>query len=527
MNGGVKAALLISCTGIGGCAAETNSVEVRPIANPSAVLSRGGDAVAVARGQLMLGNVGLALEGFRKAQRENPANAAALAGLGDCYVEMSRFDLAQSNYEAALALAPHDRTLLLGLAAVFERGGQRLRAIAVRAEANAAVRPAPVVTNVAMKATSTAASATAGANRALKATAALNAAAALKTEASRAAAAKVAAKSARQSARSVDLASEATLHPPPVKVAAKATRQSAPAATNLLASTQPAPPVGRAVAKTGDDPAPVVANVAAKIAPLPARAATNLLAKAPVQAPPVAPEVLAEMHVATAPPVVAAVVVPAPQPTKIPAPSIGSITVELPPARPVHRLEAKSPVLADSQLDYEEPVPSSSVTVALPPARPARPLKPERRADYAPVTLEAPAPRLERLSSGEVALVTTGKSIWNKPQNLLAAASSVRWVALARPGTRPNIQILNAARSQGLAASARAVLLDRGWRKLAIGDAPAVQAKSVVLYPKGREKLGKSLAAQFGVSARAVERDVLVLVLGRDSVDRVAGRRKS
>jgi hypothetical protein len=49
----------------------------------------------------------------------------------------------------------------------------------------------------------------------------------------------------------------------------------------------------------------------------------------------------------------------------------------------------------------------------------------------------------------------------------------------------------------------------------------------VVLYPKGREKLGKSLAAQFGVAARMVERDVLVLVLGRDAADRIAGPHKS
>ncbi|WP_155265263.1 hypothetical protein, partial [Sphingomonas segetis] len=61
MNGGVKAALLISCVGACGCSAGTSSVEVRPIANPSAALARGGDAIAVARGQLVLGNVGLAL----------------------------------------------------------------------------------------------------------------------------------------------------------------------------------------------------------------------------------------------------------------------------------------------------------------------------------------------------------------------------------------------------------------------------------------------------------------------------------
>src|SRR5690242_12841925 len=124
MNPGGKAALLISSVALGGCAAGTNPVKVRAIADPSAVISRGTDAVAVARGQLMLGNVGLALEAFRKAQRANPSDTAALSGIGDCYAAMGRFDIAQSNYEAALALAPHDKMLLLGLAAIFESQGK-------------------------------------------------------------------------------------------------------------------------------------------------------------------------------------------------------------------------------------------------------------------------------------------------------------------------------------------------------------------------------------------------------------------
>ena len=433
MNRGVKAALLISCAGVCGCSAGTSGVEVRPIANSSAALARGGDAIAVARGQLMLGNVGLALEGFRKAQRDNPANPAALAGIGDCYLAMSRFDLAQSSYEAALALAPHDRTLLLGLGAVFERAGQPLRAMAVRAEANAIAPPAPAVTHVA-----------------------------------------------------------------------------------AAAPAEPAPVVLDAVAMAPERPARAATNVIATV-PQPTIATTLVVAKA------AAPAAAASATVAEEPALPARVE----QAVKMHAPSIGSDTVELPPARPAHRLEAQAPELASSQLDYQDQVPASSVTVALPPARPAPVAKREAAAEHAPMMAQSLSPRLERLSSGEVALVTTGKPIWNRPQNLLAAASSVRWVALARPGTRPNIQILNAARSQGLAASARAVLLDRGWRKLDIGDAPAIQAKSVVLYPKGREKLGKSLAAQFGVAARMVERDVLVLVLGRDAADRIAGPHKS
>src|SRR3954453_12731724 len=101
MNGGGKAAVFMSCAALSCCTAGTAELKVRPIADPSAAFRNGGDAVALARGQLMLGNAGLALEGFRTAQRANPNNPAALAGIGDCYTSMGRLDLAQSNYETA------------------------------------------------------------------------------------------------------------------------------------------------------------------------------------------------------------------------------------------------------------------------------------------------------------------------------------------------------------------------------------------------------------------------------------------
>jgi hypothetical protein len=318
---------------------------------------------------------------------------------------------------------------------------------------------------------------------------------------------------------------------PALNLSADAPSLPAPVVTNLLTkAAQPAPVEMNLVAEAAPQRPLPRPNLAAEAPSLPAPVVTNLLTKA---AQPASVEIsLVAEAVAEAPPAVTAVpqqrdlpIVPAAQPVKIPAPSIGSITVELPPARPAHHVDTQAPVLAEARFEYDQ-VPSPSVTVPLPPARPVPAPVRDSRAERA-VMATGPAPRLERLSTGEVALVTTGKPIWNRPQNLLAAASSVRWVALAQPGSRPTIQVLNAARSEGLAASARAVLLDRGWRKLAIGDAPVVEAKSVVLYPKGREKLGKSLAAQFGVAARMVERDVLVLVLGRDAVDRVSGQRKS
>ena len=455
MNGGTKAALLVSCLTIVGCSAGTSMVKVRAIADPSAVLSRGGDEVAVARGQLLLGNVGLALEGFRKAQRANPSDPAAPQGIGDCYAAMSRFDLAQSNYEAALALAPHDRGLLLGLADIFDREGKPALAIAARAEATIVPQAAPA-------------------------------------PASRVAPAEVRAvapphpAAAPQATRAVQVAASR-----PVAVTTKTVEQPRPSVGSITVELPAARPVAMEAPAAPSKPQP---------GPATSEPAEMAAAYALPPAPPVA---FAEqpLTAASAPP------------------SIGSITVELPEATPAKHLAAQPPAQPVPQSE-PEPVVASAVTVPLPPA--PRPLEPQLPREPSPATVEAVAPRLERLSSGEVALVTTDKPLWPSSKKVrTASASSVRWVALNSASDRPNVRILNAARSQGLAASARTVLLNRGWRKIAVGDAPATLHKSVVLYPKSRKTLGRRLAAQFGVSAQMAERDDVVLVLGRDSVDRI------
>jgi hypothetical protein len=89
------------------------------------------------------------------------------------------------------------------------------------------------------------------------------------------------------------------------------------------------------------------------------------------------------------------------------------------------------------------------------------------------------------------------------------------------------VQVLNAARSDGLAGSARNVLFGRGWRSVAIGNAGAARRTSVVFYPRERAKLGRRLAAQFGVRAQMVDSDGVVLVLGRDAIGRIASQRRS
>jgi Tfp pilus assembly protein PilF len=485
MNGGVKAALLVSCLSFAGCTTATKEVKVRAIPDPAAALSRGGDLTSLARGELLIGNVGLALEGFRKAQRAYPTDAAPLAGIGDCYAAMGRFDIAQSSYESALALAPNDRRLLLALADIFDHEGQPLKAMAARADADRALQTAP--------ATAVASAPSTHVTPAVRATAAV------------------------ERPRQIVAVQSAT-HAKPIALAP---------ALQAIAHVAPRVPTAAPLIAKAD---PVAQP---KAAPPVARAATEV--KAAVVPKP-SPAQLAEqadipMHV-----------------------SAGSITVELPPARPVAHVEARmtapalppieeavlvAPTVAPIQearvaaaplRPVAEPqVLASSVTVALPPARPAAPKRPAPVDNQPAAIVQATGPRLERLSRGEVALVTTGKPLWRAQGDIrMAPASGVRWAALTRsPDSRPNVQVLNAARTQGIAGSARTVLLNRGWRRIDVGDAPATREKSVVLYSRNRAKLGKSLAAQFGVASRMVERDGLVLVLGRDAVDRVPGQRKS
>jgi hypothetical protein len=494
MNRGGKASLLISYMAMCGCTAAAPDVKVRAIANPSADISRSGDAVAVARGQLLLGNVGLALEAFRKAQRDDPADPAVLAGIGDCYSAMSRFDLAQTNYEAALALAPHDRKLLLGLAAIYEREGKSARAMVVRAEADTALQAAT-------------------------------------------AAGSAVAQAGPAAPKRVEMAAAARVASPPTPVAIP--KPSIGSITVELPEARPAPHLDSHAPRPSApdlDLAPV-APVAVASAPLATQdlqsvtlvALNSITVDLPAPAPagrlethdvPRAPELL---FADAEPAAVAPAPLPAPADRPVSKPVFGSVAVEL-PARPAESLEARGvPQPVQQIVQIAEALPST-VPVPVSPAAPVpAPLPPrEDRRDVA-VAL-APAPRLERLSRGEVALVTTGKPLWKTPGNVqMASATGVRWVALEGSRDRPNVRILNAARSQGLAASARTVLFDRGWRKIAVGDAPDALRKSVVLYPKGREQLGRRLARQFGVSAQMAERDDVVLILGRDSIRRIGG----
>ena len=71
--------------------AATSELKVRPIKQPLAE-GRQPANVRVAEGnaQLALGNVGLAIEAYRKALREQPDNVEAMVGLATCYDRMGR-----------------------------------------------------------------------------------------------------------------------------------------------------------------------------------------------------------------------------------------------------------------------------------------------------------------------------------------------------------------------------------------------------------------------------------------------------
>jgi len=419
MARGTKAALLISCVALASCSAG-NAIKVRAAADP--VMLSKGDAIGVARAQLMLGNVGLALEGFRKALRDNPSDTVALAGIGDCYASMNRYDLAQSDYEQALALLPRDPSLLRGIARIFDQEGQHAKAILAQAEAAAAVA------------------------------------------------------------------------------------QQAPPQRPMIASV----PVGRAVSL----------NTA------------------------VVGSVTVELPTATPTPRVAEHMIEAAQATIVPA---ATEKTSLPQqvefqALPVSRTDghiaavSSAPTVASveepkSRSVPQSPAPNQIAALLLSEADPASGQSPPAHTSFATmgrVGVPPSQPRLERLSRGEVELITTLTPIWRQPSNRgPSAETAVAWVPLvpAPPGT--NVQILNAARKQGLAVSARSLLVNRGWRKIAVGDAPALQHRSIVLYPASQTRIGRSLAAQFGIGSRVVKGKAVVLILGRDAISRIGGRRTS
>ena len=303
---------------VASCTSPQPDIKVRAAASLPSV-----EGLGEAKGQLALGNVGLALEGFRNVLRDNPGNIEAAVGIAHCYEQMGRFDLSRKWFETALASAPENAAVLVDFADSLQGQGKLSEAAAVRAEV--------------------------------------------------------------------------------AKIAS--------------ANASEAPPVTA-------EAAPVVA--------------------------------LGE--------------------------AAQSVTIALPPPAP------------------------SEPTIAAPDRRP--------RAKIASSDSGPAGPRLERLSLGEVALITRPGPVWTgQLVDSSSTSATFRWVEI-----RPVARLLNAARVEGLAARTRGKLVARGWKGIAIGDAPAVRSKTLVLYPEYRRKMALKLAAQFGFKhLQSFSGSEIVVLLGRDA----------
>ncbi len=281
-----------------------------------------------------------------------------------------------------------------------------------------------------------------------------------------------------------------------------------PSVTMVLA---PARPIAIAEAERPQAPPrqPVAAaTVDRSIAPLPKPVAVAAVER------PVAP--------APKPVAVAAVEQPkAPSPVRVAAPAARqSVTLLLPPPQPIAVAEAKRPA---------SPLPTSAPVAAAtaPSPQAPSPVIVARKAPANPLRTPDPALRLERMSLGEVTLVTTGRPQWrSKLVSRTAQSATIRYVPLRTAQARPvQIRLLNAARHQGLAARTRNLLADRGWRQLAIGDANQVRRTSLILYPPNRRETAVRLGAQFGIPiAKRASGNEFVMLIGRDLAKRTAPR---
>ena len=171
------------------------------------------------------------------------------------------------------------------------------------------------------------------------------------------------------------------------------------------------------------------------------------------------------------------------------------------------------------------PAPARSVTVLLPAPRPfAAPASVPTRVAADPPIVPAPAasrtgPRLERTSLAEVTLVTLNATpVWRAQAVRRTQAATVRVALLDPARAAVPIRLLNAARVDRLAAHTRALMARRGWKNVVIGNAGAVRARSIVLYPASIRQAGQRLAAQLGFrSAVRAGRGEVTVILGSDA----------
>lgn len=462
MTRGGKILLLSGCLAATGCATE-RTVQVRPLADPNTKLHYSGGLLAEARAQLAMGAVGLAIESFRTLQREQPDSVDVYAGLAACYAEMGRYDLTRTNYELALAYAPNDPALLQALASTLDKLGENEQAAQVRNEVRVGA-----ATAAGLKSAQASSVTALGVPKAITIT----------VKVPEAASAPVVAQS------------ETVRIAPPTLAQARVELSSSRVSTmkkpSLVASADFALPHSEL------------------------SAAAALAREAEVQS--AKPFLLPTATVTT----------------------LGVRTSQLP-----QRLIGSNVAVAIPEV-AERPA-----IVAIRAERPAVPAPIPAAAVRWPDPAPQSGPFLERTSLGEVALITVARPVQQarlqprKPQlprlafiapppadrppvppmpKRLLTAAALRWVPLKYASRPQNIALLNAARTDGLAARTRTALVDRGWRKIAIGNARTVRQHSLVLYAPGRFRVAARLAAQFRCKAvRVASVKSVIVLLGRDN----------
>lgn len=135
-----KTSILALMAAVGASSCSSGELAIRSIKAPLAEGRQPADyRVAEGHGQLALGNVGLALEAYRKALRENPQSVDAMLGIATCYDRMGRHDLSRRHYEMAMAVTPADTDLYVLFAQSLDAQGKGDEAARVKAELAARV----------------------------------------------------------------------------------------------------------------------------------------------------------------------------------------------------------------------------------------------------------------------------------------------------------------------------------------------------------------------------------------------------
>ena len=487
MRRGGHTIILLGAAAMSGCTGEDGKLEMRAIPSPISAKAPATGRIAEAQAFLAMGNVGLALESFRLAAREDPNNPDAYLGIAAAYDRMGRFDLSRRAYETALALAPTDRDALGALARSLDTQGLTEEAFAVREEIRtrlAAAQPAPAIDQTAIASrqvvTATGASVTIALPPAREPITV-----------------------ARQPEQvSLAMAEAARLARPAAGAVAPELSTTPIAASHASPGVRwvPLAPVAEQFADA--DEAPLKLSRPSSRAPQPARFAEALRVGGSLN-----PQL---QSVSLAQPV-------EDEPIRMSRPRTEAARLAL--AEPLAAKRGLDLKLQQVALANPAPVDDEPVKIARPMAPDAKPAAFAERL--------APArsgPHLERMSLGEVALITTAvEAVAWTPQVVARTAQSttVRFVPLREANARnrlPNFRVLNAARLAGLAARTRGYLFNRGWREMAIGDAPKQRATSLILYPESRRRTAERLSVQFGFPIQRQARgDELVLLLGRDA----------